>query len=1133
MTMNKKLLSLVLALIMVFSVFTTLFAEEETTETTEATETAPVTEEYIEFLKEHGLVKGDAKGDLMLDKEIDRASFAALLVRADNKEATATAVKSLGSRFKDMTPAHWGNGYANVASEQGWMKGNEKGEFMPSKTISYAEIATTLVRFLGTDTAGYVYPASYIAKAFELGLFEGVREITDYAQPAIRKDIFRMIYNAISKEDFGRYTVYKMIVLENNRVAQLAANEVKAEVLSVVQVPNKVSERGLGKVGEQFKFDLTNVKVDPEFILGKVANFSVDEKGNLVKVVVDDSYDYVWGPFGASDKNFKIAGRNYGVRVDERYWKGEGRRFENDDRMYRTYVTAGARANNYHYVDFVRALEENKISPNLARVTAKDGMVIFIDTFELKDIAPVKEVAREGQEVYYYNDARDGAVERMTPARRIIGYTAKDGFHVMKANEIKANDTIHWMSGFTLVRRDAELTGKLNKTYRDQWGEFAVIGEDVFFLNSRVNQEHPFVSVFAYDNTNFRAMPNRGAIEDMRGDDVLALLDVFGDIQLITSHRKYNEAVALISKVVSAHGMEYWAPNKEDNYRLSDNYDAKYGIGTWKLTTSTLAGSTKEYERVDYTWNGTHEQRYAEFNYADLVYVQSFEEDKIGVTAQMVPYVVYNDKMAPAYFEEKYARYLTVGDKEYRYNDETDVFVYNTRGKNIYLGKMTMEEVIKYNKDNLDLQAFVVSEKEYKDFIENTLKYKTYYRLSERDDYARIVIFKNYNGPQDELGRPEYAKVVRVNNYANSIEVETSRGNYETLDIVNFRNVNLNALKVGVCADFIQFRRVLGTPENENKAVFDGVLEMEQIAIKDKFYDGFTTTTGDRFYFDKHTKDFGDSRDNFARIFRFKADSRYVEIVDYNRFSCTKAKACELTEADKVMIRTFKNLVADLDKMKTCCDAADKAKIEAARAYYNGMSACAKAEVVEEEARLQGYEALVDPYKTSREAFIAAVAALPAEADVTEKNAKEVLAAAEAAEAIYNALPATEQANVATEKTALDKVLNKAKALVEAMELAAKKAEVDAKVDAAKAKATRQKEVLEKKNARLSADDQNKVKKQYDDAVAKIGELETLLAKDTSTMTMDQLKQHETDIKVKEAEVKVFIDAYNGAVSAL
>ena len=254
----RKTLSIVLSLLMVLSIFAPVFAEEEVT-----AENIAKNEEFIEFLKEQKIIEGDKSGNLMLEENIDRASFAAILVRADGKDAVAKSVATLPSKFADMNAAHWANGYATVAMNNLWMKGNPANEFMPGKQISYAEIATTLVRFLNEEGTGFVYPTSYIAKATELGLFEGTNDIAgEYNKNATRKNVFMMLYNAISREDFGKYNVYKMIVLENNRVAQLGVDQIKTEVLSVVQMANNVNERGVAKVGEQMVFDIKDVKVE-------------------------------------------------------------------------------------------------------------------------------------------------------------------------------------------------------------------------------------------------------------------------------------------------------------------------------------------------------------------------------------------------------------------------------------------------------------------------------------------------------------------------------------------------------------------------------------------------------------------------------------------------------------------------------------------------------------------------------------------------------------------------------------------------------------------------------------------------------------------------------------------------------
>ena len=107
-------------------------------------------------------------------------------------------------------------------------------------------------------------------------------------------------------------------------------------------------------------------------------------------------------------------------------------------------------------------------------------MVMFIDSYQWKDVAPVKEVKRDGSEVYYYNDMRNGSVDRViiNDWDRVIEF--KDGkFYNMDKKDIKADDVIHWMDGLYVVRTDAKNNAKLDKTYIDRDGvEFAVFGEN-------------------------------------------------------------------------------------------------------------------------------------------------------------------------------------------------------------------------------------------------------------------------------------------------------------------------------------------------------------------------------------------------------------------------------------------------------------------------------------------------------------------------------------------------------------------------------------------------------------------------------------------------------------------------------
>ena len=930
----RKTLSIVLSLLMVLSIFAPVFAEEEVT-----AENIAKNEEFIEFLKEQKIIEGDKSGNLMLEENIDRASFAAILVRADGKDAVAKSVATLPSKFADMNAAHWANGYATVAMNNLWMKGNPANEFMPGKQISYAEIATTLVRFLGEEGTGFVYPTSYIAKATELGLFEGTNDIAgEYNKNATRKNVFMMLYNAISREDFGKYNVYKMIVLENNRVAQLGVEQIKTEVLSVVQMANNVNERGVAKVGEQMVFDIKDVKVenglaDTENLIGKVANFTVDQNGKLVKVVVDDkNYEYYWGGFNASadGKTFSIAGKKFNVRFDERYYRqGDGlyniQRYDRDDRVYRTYVTNSGRAENYNYIDFAHKLDAETINANFARVTVKDGMVLFVDAYNYTDIAPVQKVERDGSDVYYWNDARDAAVERMTPARRVIGYTAKDGFRNIKKSDIKADDTIHWMDGLTLVRQDAKLDSNLVKTYINKWGEHAVLKlaedkTDDFCLRSKYYEKTPLQSVFAYDDNHFRRLDSRAQIDDMVGADVKVLLDVFGDIQLITSHEKFTDRLALVDRVISAKGMEFYLPNapEEAKFRLTDGWDSNYyrnGV-----------------------WNGTQTRRFDDFNRLDLVYTAADKDGNAKTVATIKGfeylktesgYEFMDHPWAYAAFIDARRDFVRVGGRDYRYTDETDVFVINKdiRGNRLnVVSKVTLADVIKYNKNNTDLKAAVLTEKEYANFLDK-IDVATWGRYNDvRDDFAKAIIFTNYKGPQADLEKPEIGLIARIDNYSNVVEIEVSRGMFEEFKIAPGSAVNMKS--VGRVGEFVEFRRV---KDSDPKAArFDFIVPVSDQGLVGRRTAYTIEVNGTTYKTDINTKEFGDSRSDYAWVY---VRGGYADLIVFGR---GKAPALELVPSDYVEYNAFKLLLANAQSTKKAND------VKAALDAYEDLSNAAK-----------------------------------------------------------------------------------------------------------------------------------------------------------------------------------------------
>lgn len=882
---------------------------EKKAEEVKETEKAVETPEFVKFLQDNGYVEGDKKGDLMLDKNLTRAQFTALLARLDGKDDVAKAMKTLGSKFTDVTEAHWAKGYISFAAGKDWVKGYPDGTFGPEREVTYAEIATVLVRYLGVDTMGFSYPVDYIAKAFEMGLMKDLPAIENYKQAATRQNMFQMLYNTISQRDFGKFSQYKMIVLENNRTSNLGATEVKAEVLSVIQQANNVDERGIAKIGEQKVFNLVRKNAkgedevigDSENLIGKVVNATVNADGQLVKVVVDkDNYKYLFGKLTkATEKQLGVNGSNYDVRIDERYYNRENRRYDNDDRMYRTYVTAGNRSANYNYKEFAREVAANRINPNFVRATVKDGMVMFIDTFAVRDIAPVADVKRDGKDVYYYNDMRNGSVDRMTPARRVIGFTAEKEFYNMKAEDIKKDDVIHMLEGVTLVRQDAKVEGKLEKTFVDIDGEWAVIGENDYWLSTVASKTPEYLrSVYAYDDNHYRTTEHRGNINAMVGGNVKALLDIAGNIQLITSDKSFKDTIGMVKKWNSNYPV-FAAANAEKDYNLDVVRDTDF---------------------VRYKWNDTGVQREAEFQEFDILYTIGGEDAKAELLAGFIRRQDYAAGMKPAKFERTYYRYLTVGDKTYRYDDDTKVFVVNDikstqKGYDFSDASIipaTMADVAKYNENSDTLRAYVINEKQFRTFIEKGLNINRYNLYGDREDLAKVVVFTNYHGPKADLTAPEYARIAKVDNYANSVTLEVNRG--EFVDYIVDTNADKAFLRKAYIGQVVKFCEVKGA--EKKTAVFvvkiddeyiNPVVESNKGAVTSVGYigqNGIVTINGRDYYTTRYTKVFGDVNKRYATVYATLNDA---DVIVYG--NAPYVAPVELTALQKNLLKQYENAV--------------------------------------------------------------------------------------------------------------------------------------------------------------------------------------------------------------------------------
>ena len=193
--MSKKVLSLVLALVMVLGSFSFVSAAkyDDVTGTTY--------EEAVDRLSLLGILEGYPDGKFLPDGEITRAEFAAVAIRAKGLKATAEAAQGLPTGFTDVPGTFWASGIIGTAGKLGIVNGVGNGLFAPQAPVKYEEAITMLVRALGYEPSAQAkggYPYGYLIVANEVGLLDAVKGTQ--GAPATRGSVAQMTDNALEIE---------------------------------------------------------------------------------------------------------------------------------------------------------------------------------------------------------------------------------------------------------------------------------------------------------------------------------------------------------------------------------------------------------------------------------------------------------------------------------------------------------------------------------------------------------------------------------------------------------------------------------------------------------------------------------------------------------------------------------------------------------------------------------------------------------------------------------------------------------------------------------------------------------------------------------------------------------------------
>ena len=706
----KRVLTFILVLSMVLGSVGMVFADSANSTT--------YAEKAVAKMVELGFVEGD-EGGLRLNDPIKRSEVAVISVRMAGLEDIAKSSNYKGI-FSDVTPDMWDNpvmnGAINVAAGKGLVQGYPGGTFQPNSDITNAEAITLMVRLAVSaeeiaELDKGIWPAAYITKAVAMGLLEGT-SIDNYQAAAKRETVFVLGYNANVKVVEEDYYIFKAIVLENDRVEKIGGDRVVVEVIREVQKAKFVEEsREEKEKGDQLRLDLPE-KYDVEDLLGKVIDISLDKYGKVAKIEVDKSYDYLTGKAVATKDKLEVGKTRYTVLLGERYDR-------DDERIFRTYLNDEA----MRYEDFYRKYE----GAEFARVTVKNGKVIFIDAFDFDDIAPVKDVRRDGLDVYVYNDYRDAREEKFEPKAWVIGYN-NGKFSKIDRKDIAINDVVHvYNKSRLIVRQDALKEGAYTKVERDKDNDyFAHVGDGKYKIND-VDYRRP---VYAHDSKAYTTLYTRNAqvdLKDFYKEEVVILIDIKGDLQLFGADIEYNEGMAIVEQILARGQGKFVQPNNE-KLVLDETYDSK--ISTYKLDDKKT----------------TTNQRLNRFDKRDLVFVKGDGKDidtlvRIASENEMIDALqelasTKSDDMNNDFIRVK----RTNGNYRYQVLDRTNVFVIGPEDKDIE--GTTVKALQGSLKKDTDIKVFVLTDKEVSGLIRDRV-ITDRHRITDEANVAHTLVFFN------------------------------------------------------------------------------------------------------------------------------------------------------------------------------------------------------------------------------------------------------------------------------------------------------------------------------------------------------------------------------------------------------
>ena len=211
--MKKPLTLLLILLLMLTSVFNTpiTFAGDSVLSASDA--------QLQNTIRALGIMSGDAKGNLNLNRLIYRSEFAQMMVNASIFKDTDSGT-SKTSVFSDVKHDFWAANAIRTAANAGWFKGYLDGTFRPNGFITYEQAASALMRLLGYSDADYnaPYPSGPVQLFESIGMADGVNR--SIGERITRDDAMKFFINLMETQTkTGDYYGTSIgVMLTNGRV---------------------------------------------------------------------------------------------------------------------------------------------------------------------------------------------------------------------------------------------------------------------------------------------------------------------------------------------------------------------------------------------------------------------------------------------------------------------------------------------------------------------------------------------------------------------------------------------------------------------------------------------------------------------------------------------------------------------------------------------------------------------------------------------------------------------------------------------------------------------------------------------------------------------------------------------------